>query len=215
MVFDSQAKLTAAKGGDGDAKGELLDRFRPYLNVIAQRMLDDRIKGRLDYSDVVQATYLEASRDFEQFRGETIESLLSWLRHILRNNISTAHQEHLGTQKRSAKLEVSTGNSFGEGSAASSSDGVPFINSIPAETSSPSQRVLRNETAAILAACMERLPATQRDAIRMRYLEGLSLKGISERMNKSELAVAGLLKRGLQGLREELAAIRSGSSPLW
>jgi RNA polymerase sigma-70 factor (ECF subfamily) len=209
-VFDSKAKLAAAKQGDSQAKGELLDRFRPYLNVIAQRLLDERLKGRMDYSDVVQATYLEASRDFEAFRGDSIETFLAWLRHILRNNISTAHQEHLATQKRSAKLEI-TMNSIGS----YGSSPMQFEQLIPAETSSPSQRMMRSEAAAILAACIEGLPRAQGDAIRMRYLEGMSLKGISERMKKTEMAVAGLLKRGLQGLREEIARIKSGTSSFW
>ncbi|MEI6524794.1 MAG: sigma-70 family RNA polymerase sigma factor [Planctomycetota bacterium] len=209
-MFDSKAKLAAAKQGDSQAKGELLDRFRPYLNVIAQRLLDERLKGRMDYSDVVQATYLEASRDFEAFRGDSIETFLAWLRHILRNNISTAHQEHLATQKRSAKLEI-TMNSIGS----YGSSPMQFEQLIPAETSSPSQRMMRSEAAAILAACIEGLPRAQGDAIRMRYLEGMSLKGISERMKKTEMAVAGLLKRGLQGLREEIARIKSGTSSFW
>ncbi len=209
-MFDSKAKLAAAKQGDSQAKGELLDRFRPYLNVIAQRLLDERLKGRMDYSDVVQATYLEASRDFEAFRGDSIETFLAWLRHILRNNISTAHQEHLATQKRSAKLEI-TMNSIGS----YGSSPMQFEQLIPAETSSPSQRMMRSEAAAILAACIEGLPRAQGDAIRMRYLEGMSLKGISERMKKTEMAVAGLLKRGLQGLREEMARIKSGTSSFW
>ncbi|MFN9958871.1 MAG: RNA polymerase sigma factor, partial [bacterium] len=99
MLFDSKDKLIAAKAGDETAKGELLNRFRPYLNVIAQRLLDGRIQGRLDHADGVQVTYLEASRDFGDFNGESVESLLAWLRNILKNNIATAHQEHLATQK--------------------------------------------------------------------------------------------------------------------
>ncbi|MFM8572314.1 MAG: sigma-70 family RNA polymerase sigma factor [Pirellula sp.] len=209
-MFDSQAKLDAAKKGDSQSKGELLDRFRPYLNVIAQRMLDDRLKGRMDFSDVVQATYLEASRDFPSFRGESIESFLAWLRHILRNNISSVHQEHLATQKRSAKLEVPMNRASNN-----DSNPLPLDQLIPAETSTPSQRMMRSEAAAALAACIEHLPETQADAIRMRYLEGMSLKQISEQMNKTEMAVAGLLKRGLQGLREELSRIKSGNSSFW
>lgn len=209
-MFDSQAKLSAAKEGDSQAKGELLDRFRPYLNVIAQRLLDDRLKGRMDHNDLVQATYLEAARDFAAFRGDTIESFLSWLRHILRNNIASAHQEHLQTQKRSARLEV-TINPAG----VSGSSPMQFEQLIPSGASSPSQRLMRNEAAAMLAACIEHLPQTQADAIRMRYLEGLSLKEISDRMKKTDMAVAGLLKRGLQGLRDEIARIKSGTSSFW
>jgi RNA polymerase sigma-70 factor (ECF subfamily) len=209
MLFDSQSKLDAARRGDEDAKGELLNRFRPYLNVIAQRLLDDRVQGRLDYADVVQATYLEASRDFTQFRGDTVESFLAWLRNILRNNVSTAHQEHLVTQKRSARREVSL-----RGTGSSDGSQGEFAHVLPAETSTPSQRVMKNEAAVVLAACMDQLPETQREAIRMRYLEGMPLKEISERMGKSEMAVAGLLKRGLNGLRDELKAIQTGLSSL-
>lgn len=209
-MFDSKSKLAAAKNGDAQAKGELLDRFRPYLNVIAQRLLDERLKGRMDYSDLVQATYLEASRDFHSFRGDSIESFLAWLRHILRNNISSAHQEHLATQKRSAKLEVTLNPAGNSGSSPMQIDQL-----FPAETSSPSQRMMRSEAAAMLAACIEHLPTTQADAIRMRYLEGMSLKEISDCMSKSEMAVAGLLKRGLQGLRDEMARIKTGTSSFW
>jgi len=45
-------------------------------------------------------------------------------------------------------------------------------------------------------------------------LEGMSLKNISDRMGKSEMAVAGLLKRGLQGLREAMQALQSSLSSL-
>ncbi len=209
MLFDSQDKLLAAKRGDTSAKGELLDRFRPYLNVIAQRMLDDRIQGRMDFADVVQATFLEAARDFDAFRGETVESFLAWLRHILKNNVATAHQEHLQTQKRSARREIPM---MGTGGAEGGE--FNFTHSLPSDASTPSQRVMRNEAAVVLASCLEQIPETQREAIRMRYLEGMSLKQISDRMNKSEMAVAGLLKRGLQGLRDEMQAIQSGLSSL-
>ena len=209
MLFDSQDKLIAAKQGDENARGDLLNRFRPYLNVIAQRMLDDRIQGRMDFSDVVQATFLEASRDFHSFRGDTVESFLAWLRNILKNNISTAHQEHLATQKRSARREVSIASPAGDNGSE-----VQLANMLPAETSTPSQRLMRDEAAGVLANCLEQIPDKQREAIRMRYLEGMSLKEISQKMDKSEMAVAGLLKRGLQGLRDEMRAIQSTLSSL-
>ncbi|MFN6131030.1 MAG: sigma-70 family RNA polymerase sigma factor [Planctomycetota bacterium] len=209
MLFDSQDKLVAAKRGDETARGELLDRFRPYLNVIAQRMLDDRIQGRLDFADVVQATFMEASRDFDSFRGESVESFLAWLRNILRNNIATAHQEHLVTQKRSARREISMATPTGDPGSE-----VQLANILPAETSTPSQRIMRDEAAVVLATCLEQIPDNQREAIRMRYLEGMSLKEISKKMDKSEMAVAGLLKRGLQGLRDEMRTIQSTLSSL-
>jgi RNA polymerase sigma-70 factor (ECF subfamily) len=167
------------------------------LLVLAQRYLDPRLQGRLDPADVVQVTFLEAQRDLESFRGEDIASMLAWLRNILRNNIASMHQHHLMTKKRSAHLEAYSKTSTDEGQ-------VELVDLLPSETTSPSQRAMRDEVAAELAASLMKLPDTQKEALRLRYLEGWSLKKISDHLQKSEMAVAGLLKRGLQGLRQEL-----------
>ena len=197
-----QQLLDQALGGDADALGELLENYRAYLTVLAQRYLDTRLRGRLDAADVVQVTFLEAQRDLPNFRGHHIEELLGWLRHILRNNVSSAHQKHIYTQKRSAGREVSN----------SPTDSRPAITDLaPSETTSPSQRMMRDEAAVYLANCLEDLPDTQREALRLRYVEGCSLKEISASMDKSEMAVAGLLKRGLQALRQKMISDNSSS----
>ena len=192
-----QQLLDDALAGNAEALGELLEDYRAYLTVLAQRYLDNRLRGRLDAADVVQVTFMEAQRDLPMFRGTQIEELLGWLRHILRNNVSSAHQKHIYTQKRSAGREVSN----------SPSDSRPALTELaPSETTSPSQRMMRDEAAVFLADCLEELPETQREALRLRYVEGYSLKQISSTMEKSEMAVAGLLKRGLQALRNKMVS---------
>lgn len=172
-----------------------MEDYRAYMTVLARRYLDVRVKGRVDEADIVQITFMEAQRDLPAFRGSQIEELLGWLRNILRNNVSSAHQKHLYTQKRSAGREISN----------SPTDSGPAITDMaPAETTSPSQRVMRDEAAVLLANCLEDLPETQREALRLRYVEGYSLKEIAEKMDKTEMAAAGLLKRGLQTLRTKM-----------
>ncbi len=200
---DHQRLLDAAKQGDDDAFGALLDQYRPYLLVIARRSLDPRLRQRLDPADLVQTTFLEAKRDFSAFRGDNLAQLLGWLRHILHNNVCTAHQRHLYTEKRSAGREVSD----------RPSDSQPgHIDRALAETTSPSQRVIRSEFTEMLRIELADLPASQAEALRLRYLENLALKEIAEAMGKSEVAVAGLLKRGLQTLRKRMI---SDSSSGW
>jgi RNA polymerase sigma-70 factor (ECF subfamily) len=197
-----QQLLDEALEGNRESLGRLLEDYRAYLMVLAQRYLDIRLRGRLDPADVVQLTFLEAQRDLPAFRGHHIEELLGWLRNILRNNVSSAHQKHLYTQKRSAGRERTN---------TSDDTGPSLTDLVPSETTSPSQRVMRDEAAVHLANCLQSLPETQREALRLRYVEGQSLKEISTTMAKSEMAVAGLLKRGLQSLRDKMISDSSSS----
>jgi RNA polymerase sigma-70 factor (ECF subfamily) len=189
--------LAAAKAGDNSAIGTLLERYRPYLRLMAQRNLDYRIQARLDASDVVQQTFLEAQRDLVGFRGEAEGELIAWLARILKNNVSEEIDRHMVAKKRSAHREQKQAPG-GESSP------VPMIERVPAEQSSPSQRAMRGEAAIRLAWAIDQLSETQREAIRLRHLEGMTLAMIADRMEKSEMAVAGLLKRGLKGLRQTL-----------
>jgi RNA polymerase sigma-70 factor (ECF subfamily) len=64
---------------------------------------------------------------------------------------------------------------------------------------------MRGEMAIRLAAEIESLPDDQRDAVRLRHLEGWSIGELAVHFDRSESAVAGLLKRGLRRLRDQLA----------
>ena len=127
--------LRRAQDGDEEAWGRLLEHYRPYLRFIAQRRMDPKLQARVDASDVVQQTYLEAQRDLAGFRGEVEQELIAWLRRILEHNVSECVERHLTTKKRSAKREQSMDDSRGRG--------VPMRGLIPAEQSTPSQRVMR------------------------------------------------------------------------
>ena len=56
-----------------------------------------------------------------------------------------------------------------------------------------------------MAEAVEGLPDSQREAIRLHYLEGLKLSEVAEIIGKSSGAVAGLLHRGMKTLRQQLA----------
>jgi RNA polymerase sigma-70 factor (ECF subfamily) len=75
---------------------------------------------------------------------------------------------------------------------------------LAAEQSSPSQRAERNEEAFQLAIALEALPEAQREALVLQHWHGWSLAQIAEHLGRSRSAVAGLIKRGLQQLREAL-----------
>lgn len=187
--------LELAKQGDKGALGELLIRYRPYLRILAQRHMDGAIRERIDPSDVVQQTSLEAHRGIQRFRGDSEGEWVAWVRKILENNAAQAIRRHLLTQKRSARREVHLDES---NSAVHSVKG-----GLRSREVSPSRRALNSERAVKLALMLHHLPDSQREAIRLRYLEGRSLQEMAEQFGRSETAVAGLLKRGLRNLRDD------------
>jgi len=187
--------LSRARAGDSAAVGLLLEQYRPYLRVLAQRQLDGPLGVRLDASDLVQQTCLSAIRAIANFDGVNEAAFVAWLRTIHEHNIRSAVRDHLLAEKRAAGREVSPAD-------------VEAIDRSLAEAreSSPSQRLMQGENTVRLAAALQELPADQREAVRLRYLEGLSLAEIAQRLERSVVAAAGLVKRGLIQLRSSLRA---------
>jgi RNA polymerase sigma-70 factor (ECF subfamily) len=75
---------------------------------------------------------------------------------------------------------------------------------LAAEQSTPSQEAQRHEDVLRLAEALATLPEAQREALVLRHCKGQSLAAISQHLERSPAAVAGLLKRGLRKLRGQL-----------
>src|SRR5438067_4580903 len=75
---------------DQPAEGLSLGRFRSYLRLLAQLHLDPRLRGKVDPSDLVQQTLLQARRARDSFRGQSRAELAGWLRQILARNLTHA-----------------------------------------------------------------------------------------------------------------------------
>lgn len=180
---------------EGDS-GASLHRFRDYLLLLARLQLQGPARGKLDPSDVVQQTLLEAFQQRDQFRGQDDTARAAWLRQILAHNLADALRA-LGRAKRDVALERSLDAALTESSSRIEAW-------LAADQSSPSQRAERNEELLRLAGALTRLPDPQREAVVLHHLQGCSLAETARQLGKSEPAVAGLLHRGLKKLRELL-----------
>ena len=65
-----------------------LERFRDYLKLLARLQLGVNLSRRIDPSDIVQQTLLEAFEKHHQFRGGTSAEQAAWLRKILARNVA-------------------------------------------------------------------------------------------------------------------------------
>ena len=93
-----------------------LERFRHYLLLLARLHLGDRARAKIDASDVVQETLLEAHRKRSQFRGRTEAELAAWLRQMLAFSIADAHRA-LARAKRDVAREQSLEVALNESSS--------------------------------------------------------------------------------------------------
>jgi RNA polymerase sigma-70 factor (ECF subfamily) len=181
---------------DTDAPAPLLERFRSYLSLLARAELGAQYRGKLDASDIVQQTLLDAHEKLSQFRGNTTAEMAAWLRQILARNLADVRRD-FGRDKRDIARERSLNVELDQSSAR-------LEQWLEAVQTSPVERVDKNEQLLRLAAALAQLPEPQRTAIELHHLHGFSLTETAQKLERSEPSVAGLLRRGLARLRELL-----------
>jgi RNA polymerase sigma-70 factor (ECF subfamily) len=170
-----------------------LDRFRPYLTLLARVHVGRLLQGKVDPDDVVQETYLVAVAAADRFRGTGEAELTAWLREILFSRVYRLVERYCGTAARDVRREGDAGAPGG-----SSPNGLDFL---PADLSTPSRAAQRRERAVAVAEALAALPPEYRDVLVYRNMEGLSFPAIAERMGRSVGAVTMLWARAVRQFR--------------
>jgi DNA-directed RNA polymerase specialized sigma24 family protein len=67
--------------------------------------INRRLQGKVDAPGLVQETFLEGHRAFEQFRGAGERELVGWLRQVLASSMATVVRQCKGAQSRDVRLE--------------------------------------------------------------------------------------------------------------
>jgi RNA polymerase sigma-70 factor (ECF subfamily) len=170
------------------------EAFRSYLLLLARIQLDPGPRNRIDPSDIVQQTLLEAHAKADQFQGDD-SAQAAWLRQALVNNLRDAWRA-----LRRGKRDIDREQALEAALELSSSRLAGIM-----VQSSPSQQAVRNEDLLRLADALAQVPEAQREAIVLHHLKDCSLAETARSLGKSDAAVAGLLHRGLKKLREIMA----------
>src|SRR5437588_5515174 len=92
--------LAQARQGDSRALDRLFAMCRNYVNIIARSQVEGWLRAKVDASDLVQQTLLEAYRDFGRFQGGTEAEWLAWLKRILSHNAADFVRRFHKTDKR-------------------------------------------------------------------------------------------------------------------
>lgn len=194
---DPERLLDLARRGSSEALGQLLEMYRRYLSLLARLQIDQRLQGKVDASDLVQETFLDAHRDFARFRGTSEGELVHWLRQLLACNVADQVRRYCGAQRRDVRLEQALADELDRSSR-------HMDRALVSAQSSPSQKAARREQAVLLADALERLPADYRQVMLLHHFEGLSLPLVATRMGRTAGSVEKLWIRALGRLRQML-----------
>jgi RNA polymerase sigma-70 factor (ECF subfamily) len=187
--------LELARGGDQQSLDRLFQLCRSYVDIAAQAQVESWLQAKVDASDLVQQTLLEAYRGFGNFRGQTEAEWLAWLRRILRHNATDFIRQFHGTDKRQVHRERSL-QPVGSGSRIEAGIEPTFTGD------SPSEMLIRKERELQVADALTRLSPEHREVILLRNLQRLPFEEVAQRMNRTRPAVQMLWMRAIHKLQE-------------
>ena len=198
LESETERLLGLASSGDDSARQVLLDRHRARLRRMVVVRLDRRLASRVDPSDVVQETLVEAHRQFSEFLRQRPLPFAAWLRQLAWERILKLHRHHIGAQKRSVGREQ-------QWTAGLDDESAQFLaGRLPASGTSPSRGVIREELRDRVREALGRLAPNDREILVMRVLEHLSAREIAGILGITERAAKARQTRALKRLRDLL-----------
>ena len=185
------------KAHDVVALADYLVEVRKPLSAFIERQLGAGLRRKVEVDDIFQEVSVAAVRAHSAVDFEHREPF-SWLCQIAERRIVDAHRRYFGAEKRDAGREVPLGTPGG------GTHQVAIIDLLVASMTSPTQALSRKGREARLFEALASLPEEQREALRLRYAEGLATKEIAARLGKSDGAVRVMLTRSLDRLQRIL-----------
>ena len=169
--------MAIATGGDLAAVVSDEARFRDWYDATMPRVyryLAARCAGDVDLvEELTQQTFIEAIRHRHRFDGRS--DVVTWLIAIARNRLVDHHRRHEREARRQDRLIRQDG-----------------IDDAPWRAA---------EARSSVEAAIAQLPADQRIALLLRYLDGMSVREVATAIGRSEKATESLIARARDGFR--------------
>ena len=170
------------RSGDERAFDEFFGAYFPRLFRFAVRRLGDEDAAE----DVVQATLVIATRKIGTWRGEA--ALLTWLCTICRHELA-AYWARTGRQPVTLPLDDHP-------------DTRAQIDSLAHAGPGPDAELERHDLSDRVRVTLNHLPRPYGDVLTWKYLEGLSVVEIAERLGSTAKAAESLLTRARGAFRD-------------
>lgn len=195
----TNALLVAAKSGDDEAVGQLLDRHRAAVRRLVELRLDRKVQRRVDVSDVVQEVMFEASGRLDRYLQDPAMAFHLWIRQIAWDRIIDTYRRHRVSAKRNMDREQPMSVPMGGDQSS-----IQLIAQLRDPAMTPATAATQAELSRNVEAAIDRLGDQDREVILMRHFEHLSNQEIAEVLGLNPPAASMRYLRALRRLRQLL-----------
>lgn len=201
-VPDPMTSVKAAGEAPRNASHVATESYRrllPHVHHIREHLTRKTprwLAAIVSLDDLLQDVWIRALRGLRTVNAESSEGVAAWLRTIANHTMLDA-MKRVQRTKRGGGVVIRNAGSYEH----SLSSCEALFARIAADRQTPSKDAASNEAQNAMWLALASLPIDQRNAIRMRYLEGRTPAEIAVLMHKTAFAVNGLLFRALRHLR--------------
>ncbi len=195
----ADAELIArARSGERLAFERLLVRVqRPLAQRIRQR-IPARLKHLIDVDDILQECFVDGWEGIAAFRPAGESSLFAWLARIADNRILDQLKAFRAAKRGGDWRRIAPGPD---------EELTQLLAMLAVNPRTPSRSAADREALQMAQAALPTLKRDYHDVLRLRFVEGVSIRDTAERMNRSEWAVHKLTARALESLREAMGGV--------
>ncbi len=198
------ALVDRAKTGDSVALKVLLAETYGRLRGLISQKVPPELGPLIDPDDVIQDAHVEVFQRIGTFQPTGEDSFFRWTATIAVNRVRSLLRHH-----RAAKRGGADGRLRGQTWSVEDSS-VALLETVYSTSKTPSRSAARREAVGRVQAALAELPQRHREAIRLVYLEGSSVRDTARQLGCTERAVHGLCRRGLRLLAGQLEDPESG-----
>lgn len=196
---ETQELIAAARHGNAEATGRLLQRHRSSLRKLIDLRLDPAVRQRLDASDIVQEVLIEANRRIGDYLADPKMPFHLWLRAMAKDRIIDAHRRHRVAARRSVDREqpLAARPSLNEST-------VDLATRLQGHEMTPATAATWQELNRRFQAACDQLDEQDREIIFMRHFEQLSNGDVATALHLSPQAASMRYLRAMRRLRSKL-----------
>lgn len=178
--------------GEQAAFDEFFARYHPRIYRFCKNRAPEN-----DVDDIVIKTMRQGMRRAETYRGES--SLLTWLYQVARSELS-AYYLQKGRQKNTLFIEDNTA-------------AMDHIDSLSIdEQFTPEGALNRQRHIALIHTMLDQLPGEYGRVLEMKYVEGIAVDDIAERLSTTNIAIQSMLARARKAFKSTYSNVMAAEA---